>query len=254
MNVIKGFLIAFSMFSKIPVPNVKWEESNIKYVFCFFPFIGLVIGLIEFVWFSVAQHFGLNNFMFGAVAALIPVAITGGIHIDGFMDTSDALGSYRDREKMLEILEDSHVGAFAVISTVIYFLLFFGAMTCISYKWQALMCAVVFFLSRSAAVCIIMGADTSKNTGLLYTFKSGASKVVTGLFSIVFIFISVGALEVLNIGLGIITAIAVLLTSVYFSLYIMKKFGGISGDLAGWFISVSELVAVLAIGIGGVIL
>ncbi len=57
--------------------------------------------------------------------ALIPVWITGGIHLDGYADTCDALSSYGDREKKLEILKDPHCGAFAVIRLCSYFLAYF---------------------------------------------------------------------------------------------------------------------------------
>ena len=65
--------------------------------------------------------------MTGLWAAALPVLITGGIHMDGFLDTMDGVCSYGDREKKLEILKDPHLGAFAVIYTFAYMLLYAGA-------------------------------------------------------------------------------------------------------------------------------
>ena len=56
----------------------------------------------------------------------MPVIITGGIHLDGFVDTMDAINSYQPIERKLEILKDSHIGAFALISCVTYFIISFG--------------------------------------------------------------------------------------------------------------------------------
>lgn len=254
MNVIKGFIIAFSMFSKIPMPMVKWEEKNMKYMFCFFPFIGIVSGLINIVLYMVCDNFHINEFMFGAVSAIIPVAVTGGIHFDGFMDTCDALSSHKDKEKMLEILDDSRVGAFAVISTVIYFLLYFGAMTCVRNLWQVQMIMMVFFSARAIAVCILLVEKSSKESGLLYTFKTGTNKIITGLFMAVYIMMSVGIIESFNILIGALTVIAMILISVFFVKFICKKFGGVSGDLIGYFICICELTGVIITTIGGCLL
>ncbi len=170
MNVIKSRSIAFGMFGKIPMPMVKWEEKNMKYVFCFFPFIGLIIGALELGWFKLAEYMELNNIIFAAAATVIPVAITGGIHLDGFMDTCDAIASHSSKEKMLEILDDSRIGAFAMIGVILYFLVFFGAMTCFKNMWQIKMGIAVFFVSRAIASFIVVSTDTSKESGLLYTF------------------------------------------------------------------------------------
>ena len=70
------------------------------------------------------------------VLVIVPVVITGGIHVDGLLDTSDALSSWRDREKRLEILKDSHAGAFAVITACVYFMAFYGGYSQISDNWQ----------------------------------------------------------------------------------------------------------------------
>ena len=46
-KVWNSFLISFAMFSKIPVPRADWDKENMKYMICFFPAIGVIIGLLE---------------------------------------------------------------------------------------------------------------------------------------------------------------------------------------------------------------
>ena len=120
MRVIRSLCIAFSTYSRIPVPQVAWTDENRKYSMCFFPLIGAVIGLLLWGWLALCDVLGVGALLRGAVGALLPILVTGGIHMDGFMDTSDALASWQSPEKRLEILKDSHVGAFAVLGCAGY--------------------------------------------------------------------------------------------------------------------------------------
>ena len=124
-----SFKIAFAMFSKIPMPQADWSEENMRYMLCFFPFVGAAIGLVTLTAEWICRYFGMSNSFIAAVLVLVPVLVTGGIHVDGLLDTSDALSSWRDREKRLEILKDSHAGAFAVITACVYFLAMYGGMS-----------------------------------------------------------------------------------------------------------------------------
>ena len=123
MYLLNSLAIAISMYSKIPVPNVEWNEKNMKYAMCFFPVVGAVIGIIQFlIGGFLLMYTDCGSLFFAVVMALIPVVITGGIHLDGYADTTDALSSYGEKEKKLEILKDPHTGAFAVIGLCVYFL------------------------------------------------------------------------------------------------------------------------------------
>ena len=116
-----NFKVAFAMYSKIPMPMADWNKENMKYTFCFFPFIGLVIGALSYLVGWAGGKFGFNPSFVSAVLVLVPVVVTGGIHVDGLLDTSDALSSWQERERRLEILKDSHAGAFAVITACAFF-------------------------------------------------------------------------------------------------------------------------------------
>ena len=117
MIVLQTVAVAFAMFSAVPVPQFNWTEKNMRYAMCAFPLIGVVIGLLWFL----CGVLPLPGAARAAGFCLIPVWVTGGIHLDGYADTCDALSSYGDREKKLEILEDPHCGAFAVIRLCSYF-------------------------------------------------------------------------------------------------------------------------------------
>ncbi|EFV22859.1 cobalamin synthase [Anaerostipes caccae] len=94
-----SFKIAFSMYSRIPVPKSEWTKEYMKYTLCFFPAVGGIVGLLVICWSDFSIFLNLGILARTAGLALIPVIVTGGIHMDGFMDTADALGSCRDRRK-----------------------------------------------------------------------------------------------------------------------------------------------------------
>lgn len=112
MHIIRGIAVAFSTYSKIPMPQFVWKEEDMRYSMCFFPWIGAVIGAILWGWFRLSALLGISTLAFILISAALPLIITGGFHVDGFMDTMDALHSYQPRERKLEILKDSHIGAF----------------------------------------------------------------------------------------------------------------------------------------------
>lgn len=126
MRIIKSFFIAFSMYSKIPMPQFQWKDEDMRYALCFFPWVGAVIGALWYLWKWFVTGSRWEPLCYTVVGTAIPILITGGFHVDGFLDTCDALHSYQPRERKLEILKDSHIGAFAVIMLALYGLIFLG--------------------------------------------------------------------------------------------------------------------------------
>lgn len=125
MSVIKSLVIAFSMYSKIPMPHLELEEKDMRYVMGFFPLVGAVTGLIMYGLYKISGYLYVPYISVSLILMILPVVITGGIHLDGYMDTCDARNSYGDVEKKLGILKDSHIGAFAVIRLLVYYVFFF---------------------------------------------------------------------------------------------------------------------------------
>ena len=117
-TIWNNFKVAFAMYSKIPMPPADWEKENMKYALCFFPWVGLAVGAVSAVLFWLLQQIGAGSMLRAAVLTAVPVLVTGGIHLDGYLDTMDALSSWREKQRRLEILKDPHAGAFAIIMDV----------------------------------------------------------------------------------------------------------------------------------------
>ena len=78
MKVLESIVVAFSMYSKIPMPHIEWNKENMKNVLCFFPWVGAVAGVLVWLWFRVSDQFGFGVMLRASVAVLIPVLVTGG--------------------------------------------------------------------------------------------------------------------------------------------------------------------------------
>lgn len=243
-----SFKIAFSMYSRIPVPGSEWTKEHMKYTLCFFPAVGAIVGLLVICWsdFSRFLDFGMPARTAGLT--LIPVIVTGGIHMDGFMDTADALGSFRGREKKLLILKDPHCGAFAVLSCVCYFLAYGGAVSEIG-RGNLLILAWGFVLSRALSAFSFASFPMAKETGLAASFSGAAHKKAVRGVSAVTAAGSAAVMCFLNPAAGLLCIGGAVLSFVWYYRISMKQFGGITGDLAGWFLQICELSAAICLAV-----
>lgn len=162
MKILKGFVIAFSIYSKIPVPQFDWKEEDMQYHLCFFPLIGLIIGALEAGWFFLGNAVGISHLCKTLIAVAIPLLVTGGFHMDGFMDTMDAFHSYQDKEKKLAILKDPHIGAFSVLMLVLYYLIYGAAYAELTELSAILVVGIGFALSRSLSGIGVVSLKAAK--------------------------------------------------------------------------------------------
>jgi len=253
MSVLKGLCLAFSMYSKIPAPKVEWKEKNMRYLFCFFPCVGLVIGTGMYVLWLLRLLSGIfiPFSVFALVGTVFPILVTGGIHMDGYMDTMDAVHSYQSRERKLEILKDSHVGAFACISLACYLILYGAAMYLLLDERQILFLAIGFVMSRALSALALLTVEGAKEEGMLYTLAVNARKGVV--LPVVYLWIFLCAVWAYCLcgmwGIGCIVVSLVLFWD--YKHMARRLFGGLTGDLAGWFVTMYELLFVWLAGITG---
>ena len=249
-----SFKIAFSMFSKIPVPQAEWTEENMKYMLCFFPFIGTAIGIVFLVAEWICRYLGFGNSFTAMVLVLVPVILTGGIHIDGLLDTSDALSSWRDREKRLEILKDSHAGAFAVITACVYFLVLFGTMrqiTEVNNRTAMYLLACSYMVSRCLSGIGVITFPKARTDGTVAEFSRNASEIAVRNVLITMFVILAALMIWVDPVLGVLAAVSALLVFWWYHYMALKYFGGTTGDLSGFFLCICEVVMALVLALGG---
>lgn len=241
MTLLRSIAMAFSMFSVIPMPMVEWKKENMKYMLCALPLVGVLIALALCLWQGLCRWLELGTVLFAAGLTLIPLAISGGIHMDGFCDVVDALSSHAAPERKREILKDSHTGAFAIIFTAGYFLLYFALCTEVERIWRAVIIAGVHHvLARAVGALAGTVFPGSGSTGMLAAFREGAARKAAGIL-VIWCLLCAGALIVLSPVSGVVCTLAVPVLLGYLRRMSQRQFGGMSGDLAGYLITVSEL-------------
>ena len=248
-NLWDCLVVAFSTYSAIPMPQVQWSQRNMRYAMCFFPLIGLIIGALLLGWAQLRNLVGIGPLLFGAVATVLPLLVTGGIHLDGFCDTCDALGSHQPREKKLEILKDSHAGAFAVISGVSYFVLYLGAAGEVTEACLPVIC-LAFSVSRTFSALSVENFPNANPKGTAAAFGKNSLKRKVNAALAVYLILLTGGGVLLDPLLGVLLMAAAALCFAFYHHMAMKYFGGITGDLAGFYVCVSELAMILTVVIG----
>ena len=109
MILFETIAVAFAMFSALPVPQPVWNDKNMRYALCAFPLVGVATSLCWWGWSALCGWLGLPMLLRAAGLCMLPAAVSGGIHLDGYADTGDALASCASPEKKKEILDDPHV-------------------------------------------------------------------------------------------------------------------------------------------------
>jgi len=249
MRYLKGFYMSLGMFCAIPLPFHIWDEKLTSIMVASFPLVGLFIGAL---WWGVALltiSLSLPLMLTAAILTIVPFLIAGFIHLDGYMDTSDALLSYRNLEGRLRILKDPNVGAFAVIMLVILLILQFAAMHSIAENagYLALIAAIAVISRCCSAFSIFTlrhmpesnyAAMLSQNVGISHRLFV----VIIAAGAVAFSFWYAGVY-------GIITVAAVVLGYAVAMRKAFRGFNGISGDLLGYAMVIGEVCGFIALAI-----
>jgi adenosylcobinamide-GDP ribazoletransferase len=240
---MRRFLAAIRFLTVIPFPG-SWgtDEPSLAGSTVFFPAVGLLIGFGAAGIAMVAVHW----LPVGLAAALVIVAllaVSGGLHMDGLSDSADGLLSARPRERTLEIMRDSHVGAMGVIAIVCALMLKFAAVASLpaAELWRTALLMPV--AGRAAlAVTIALLPYARREGGLAAPFYRRRS-MLAALSAEFILFLT--AWLVLDLA-GVIAAGASLAAVLIFAVYIYRRLGGATGDTLGAACEIAELVAAVA--------
>ncbi|MBR4906672.1 MAG: adenosylcobinamide-GDP ribazoletransferase [Clostridia bacterium] len=237
---------AFSTFSVLPTPRIEWNEYSLKNVLAALPLVGVVIGGVLCLYYWLSTVLQLPAILSAVALTILPVALSGGIHMDGFADMTDALSSHAAPEKKRAILKDPHCGAFAVITVGCYLLLYFGLCAALPLDWKMIgLLGITHVLSR--AIGSLLSLLPSANAdGMQRAFRDSASKGSVWVLILWAVLSLVGAAMLSPVAAG-----GMLLAGGLVFLYIrhtaIKQFGGMSGDLAGAGITLSAIAMALGL-------
>ena len=232
-SIINGFIITVDMYSRIPMPKVERNKRNMKYALCFVPIIGLMIGVLLYGWGEICTKYGFGQVCFALVGTVIPVIITGGIHLAGLMDTADALHSH------------------GVITAICYFLLYGAGLTLIWKVDQLLLLGFSYIISRTLSGMSLVWFPVAGKEGNAYSLSSMAHKTTVRVVLAMLLTICFISAIMIQPLIGVLMALAAMWVWTYYYYMSRKQFGGITEDVAGYFLCLCELSSVLIIGFVG---
>ena len=234
---LHAFAMCQSMFCAIPAPQV-WEEKAKDKMLLFLPIVGLEIGAI---WAGLAWLCRLLNLP-AMITALIlsayPYLVTGFLHLDGYMDVTDAVKSWRDLERRREILKDSHVGSFAVIGIVLLMVAQFAVFASAPEDANYLILIFIPAVSRCCSALAVTGLKPMSTSQYAGQQKPKSHLVVLSIM--LAIFMAAGFLICGKYGfvlVGGLVGYGIALRRAY------KSLEGMNGDISGYALTIGELTA-----------
>lgn len=250
-SVAEGFFAAFSLYSIFPGLSTGWARDNMRYAPCFFPVVGLFVTLFSLIWQYICLRFRLSSGLFAAGATLLPLVISGGIHMAGFGATVDAMSGDASPDKRVELLSE-RVGIFGMIGCGCYLLLSFGLWTQI-YMTPRLMVMppVSYVLSRALNGYSLARIPCAKTSGFAWFVSNSVSGKAVPLTCGIFALSCWGFLIWMNVVWGLAATIVCLILYMGHRRFVRSEFGGNTGDLAGFLTQNIELALLLVAAIGG---
>ena len=235
--LLHAFAMCQSMFCAIPAPQV-WDEKAKDKMLLFLPVVGLEIGVI---WASLAWLCRLLNLP-ATITALVlsayPYIVTGFLHLDGYMDVTDAVKSWRDLERRREILKDSHVGSFAVIGIVLLAIAQFAVFASIPADANYLVLIFIPAVSRCCSALAVTGLKPMSTSQ--YADQKKPKSHMVALSIMLCLFLVVGFLLCGKYGFALVGCMAgygLALRRAY------KSLEGMNGDISGFSLTLGELAA-----------
>lgn len=246
MGFLKGLLINLQFFTAIPIPiEIPMDKKHLTKAVQTFPLLGLIQGsLYSSILYVLMEFTPFSSLAAAFLLWLATILITGGIHLDGWMDASDAYFSFRDPEKRLEIMKDPRTGAFGVMAIITLLssrFLFIYEITLHVELLSYLLIGAIPFLSKSVMGILLLTVKSAKQEGLGTLFQNAAPKGTLWIYPIYLVvflvfFITNGFMLM---GFLIFTA-----ACCYWFCRIksVKWFGGITGDVLGASVEGTELI------------
>lgn len=232
---MKSFLLALQFLTIIPARIKKIAPGEMARAAAYFPAIGLLLGLV--LW-SVNHLLSLAQFdpvPSNIMLVVLLVILTGGLHLDGLSDTSDAIFSGKGKTDMLAIMRDPHTGVMGVLAIVSILMLKVAFLSSILPNTKGIALVLMCVLARWSISFSVFAFPYARDDGKAKPFMDGTNRSIFFFatliaLAIVFIISKTAGLAIF----GMIAAIAYLANS-----FIKKKIGGITGDTIG---AVNELV------------
>ena len=229
---MNSFLIGLQFLTRIHlVRQTVWTAEDFGRSTRFFPLVGLVLGICYALaaWLLIfsGAFFGMSAVM-AALLLILQLVLTGGLHADGFMDTADGVFSGRDRARKLEIMKDSRVGAFGVVSFVMLMFVQYALLSDLAPMLFVPALFVMPIIGRLAMVLAVACFPYAREDGMGKTFADMADRST--------VVIAALTTAVLVLPWGMLATFALILGTLFvlfFCRTMTNILGGVTGDVYG---------------------
>ncbi len=240
---------AFRLLTRVPIHAFPPDQTvDVERSVAYFPIVGLCIGA-ALMGADLVLHLVWPTPVVSALVLVTLALLTGGFHLDGLMDSADGLLGQAEPRRRLEIMRDSHVGAFAVIAVVLILLVQYSALTALGSptlwvadapRWQALL--LMGLLSRWAIVLLAARFPYARPSGTGKAIHDGASPTRAIVATLIAMVIAVALA-----GIGGLAMLALVgLVAISLGRYATSRLGGLTGDVYGAGVVISESTVLLA--------
>ncbi|KQX29664.1 adenosylcobinamide-GDP ribazoletransferase [Variovorax sp. Root434] len=260
MNGVRHFLLALQFFTRVPVtgPLAAWvgfSPQMLRSSAAHLPGIGWLAGGVAALVF-VAVGMGLPG-VAGALAAAVlsttaTVMLTGAFHEDGLADVADGLGGSANRDRALEIMKDSRIGAFGALALVLALGLKCALLAVLAgHGLQAVVVAIVgaHVLSRLMPLFLIrwlpyVGDSGASKAKPLADAISGGALLIAGVWALPAVALLLYAHDVAH---SVAAVLAAVVAAGWMARLFMRRLQGFTGDGLGATQQVCELAIYLAL-------
>ena len=249
---MKRFIGILQFLTRIPIRvNIGFDEEFHKTMY-YFPLVGFVLGTLYFI-IGLVSSFLFDSYITSINILIATVILTGGLHLDGVGDTFDGIYSYRDKEKILEIMKDSRLGTNAMLSILFLILIKLGLTYSIVQSGQLYNLIFMPVFARMAIVVACYKSVTPRKNGMGNVFigKPSLRMILTGIVYTVILAIIIGIflfnLNSLDLAKVIAFIPIMIILSRLFVRYIYSKIDGITGDILGCTTELMEVIYLIYI-------
>ncbi|EJO5348853.1 adenosylcobinamide-GDP ribazoletransferase [Clostridium botulinum] len=243
-TLINDFLLIIQFFTRIPInKNLQCEKENFKSGSFFLPVVAFIIGGMEFLIYRGVKNFLPPNVII-VLLILFTAIITGGLHMDGLADVCDGFFSLRDKDRIIEIMKDSRMGAYGTVALIIDLLLKYELLYFLVLKGYSIAIVLAPVIGRISILFICLSKRTAKKHGSGNIFIGNMSKAKVFLITIITLVVST---YFLGVKATIIPFVVVLIMTYLFYLLCLNKINGLTGDTLGACNEIAEIIFLLSL-------
>ncbi|MGL5964804.1 MAG: adenosylcobinamide-GDP ribazoletransferase [Fusobacteriaceae bacterium] len=248
---MNGIISLFKFTTRLPLggkDDIDWDKlgKSMK----FFPLVGIVLGMIMYLSAKILMMNIDSSIVISTLVVIMYVVLTGGIHLDGLSDTFDGIFSYRSKQRMLEIMKDSRVGANGVISLVVYFILSVVLLSELETLGIEMGAVILIYpvLGRMSSALNCAASEYARSSGMAKAFVENTSYkdfIISFTISLAYVF---GVIKYFELPISLIMTVPVTaILSYYFARVMKRKIGGVTGDTLGAVLELSQIASILSL-------